>query len=394
MKSNDNRSLEKKSELDTTVDVTISVIIPVYNVEKYLSRCIDSLISQTYGKLEIICVDDGSTDHSLDILKYYEKKDQRIKVFTQKNMGPGAARNRGLNEAAGKYISFVDSDDYLSHNGYEILTMVAEKFQLDLLIFGGNVFPNELGTKWLEDILNTKYAYYKKCDGSRLAFTEKSSRPFLWLHFIKRSILQEPNAIRFDEKMKLGEDHLFQFEYLPRVTSAMVIEDKIYNYRVGRNGSLMQLYNAQKIRKMEYHFELVQKVTEAWKSKHYFEFAEDKLITWIVNFLYYSIVDFPIGFKQKYASQILQFIKEQDFKTYLLAEYEQGLFNNLREFSITRKDELEEINTLKKRIKNEKYEIQETLKSKAFRLGRKITQKEKRLDLSKFEELMSQISDI
>ena len=91
----------------------ISVIIPVYNVEKYLSRCIESVLNQTYRNLEIIIVDDGSTDDSLNICRRYEKKDKRIKVIHQDNGGLSSARNKGLMNSTGEYISFVDSDDWL-----------------------------------------------------------------------------------------------------------------------------------------------------------------------------------------------------------------------------------------------------------------------------------------
>lgn len=104
----------KNNETDgKKIDIFISVIVPVYNAEKYLKTCLDSLISQTYTNFEVLCVDDGSTDHSLDILRFYEKKDNRIKVFIQENAGPAAARNKALQYASGNYISFVDADDYL-----------------------------------------------------------------------------------------------------------------------------------------------------------------------------------------------------------------------------------------------------------------------------------------
>lgn len=91
----------------------ISVIIPVYNVEKYLRRCLDSVIAQTYQKLEIICVDDGSIDDSGKICDQYAVRDARIKVIHQENQGLSAARNRGIDAADGEYIAFVDSDDYI-----------------------------------------------------------------------------------------------------------------------------------------------------------------------------------------------------------------------------------------------------------------------------------------
>lgn len=94
--------------------IKVSVIIPVYNVEKYLEECLDSIINQTLKEIEIICIDDGSTDSSLNVLENYKKKDKRIIVLQQQNLGAGAARNKGLDLARGKYLSFLDADDFLN----------------------------------------------------------------------------------------------------------------------------------------------------------------------------------------------------------------------------------------------------------------------------------------
>ena len=98
----------------------ISIIVPVYNVEKYLEQCLESLLNQTYKNIEIIVVNDGSTDQSLDILKKYSFKDNRIKLYSQKNQGISAARNTALEHINGKYVMFVDSDDWIEINTCEI----------------------------------------------------------------------------------------------------------------------------------------------------------------------------------------------------------------------------------------------------------------------------------
>lgn len=112
----------------------VSVIIPVYNVEKYLHECLDSVINQTLKDIEIIAVDDGSTDSSLKILKDYAKKDKRLKVLTQENKGAGAARNLGMKHATGFYLSILDSDDYFDHSMLELLYKKAEKTKADITI--------------------------------------------------------------------------------------------------------------------------------------------------------------------------------------------------------------------------------------------------------------------
>ena len=117
--------------------MTISVVVPVYNTSIYLKECLESLIGQTYKDLEIICINDGSTDNSLEILKEFQKKDNRIKIITQENQGLSTARNKGISEAKGEYISFIDSDDWIDLNFYEKLINALEEQNAD--IAAGNI---------------------------------------------------------------------------------------------------------------------------------------------------------------------------------------------------------------------------------------------------------------
>lgn len=141
----------------------VSVIIPIYKTEEYLEKCLDSVCGQTYSNLEIILIDDGSPDDSERIYKEYEKKDKRIKLIVQNNAGLSAARNAGLNVAAGKYISFVDSDDWIDLNTYEVLINIMEKENLDLLCFDyylsekGREFPR---SKESEEVLMNKKEFF------------------------------------------------------------------------------------------------------------------------------------------------------------------------------------------------------------------------------------------
>ena len=114
--------------------VKVSVIIPVYNVEDYLTECLDSIINQTFSDIEIICVNDGSTDNSLSILESYKKSDNRIKVFSQENAGQGAARNKGVENSCGVYVCFVDADDYIPHDAIEKYCKNIEKNNSDVVI--------------------------------------------------------------------------------------------------------------------------------------------------------------------------------------------------------------------------------------------------------------------
>ena len=107
--------------------IKVSVIVPVYNAQDYLEQCIVSILEQTLQEIEVICVDDSSTDRSLEILKKYEKEDSRMRVLTQPNSGAGAARNRGLSQASGEYLSFLDADDFLNRICWSWLTQRQKK---------------------------------------------------------------------------------------------------------------------------------------------------------------------------------------------------------------------------------------------------------------------------
>lgn len=124
----------------------ISVIIPVYNTARFLSACLDSVLDQTFADTEIICVDDGSTDDSLQILRRYEKRDGRVKVLTQRNARQGAARNRGLEIAAGRYVMFVDSDDWLDNDALEVLCRRAAADDADIVLTGTRLYDENGGS--------------------------------------------------------------------------------------------------------------------------------------------------------------------------------------------------------------------------------------------------------
>ena len=142
----------------------ISVIIPVYNVEQYLPRCLDSIIGQTFSDLEIVCVNDGSPDNSDKILLEYAKKDPRIKIITQENGGLSAARNTGLKNISGEYVSFIDSDDWIDSDYYEQLLKLVEENDADIAMAGmrianangisNNTTPNVITDDFVEKIKN------------------------------------------------------------------------------------------------------------------------------------------------------------------------------------------------------------------------------------------------
>ena len=146
----------------------ISVVVPIYNTSKYLPRCLNSIINQTYKNLEIICINDGSTDNSLSILQNYAQKDSRIKITTQKNAGLSAARNTGITKSTGKYITFVDSDDEISHNMLEKLLVSLQKNDADISVCSfKEIYPDG------------KITHFNKVSSAQTYTTEQSLKAML-----------------------------------------------------------------------------------------------------------------------------------------------------------------------------------------------------------------------
>ncbi len=207
------------------MDYKISVIVPVYNVEKYLKKCIESILKQTYKNLDIILVDDGSTDESGKICKQYEAKDNRIRVISQNNMGLSAARNTGIDASKGDYIAFVDSDDWIEYDMYEILINSIINYNADIAISSTRNIDesnNILGDN--RDLINDDIQIFNKHD--------MMSRYLLggwipaWDKLYKKELF---NNIKFPVG-KINEDEAIMLKILDRTTRIVVNNNAVYNY--------------------------------------------------------------------------------------------------------------------------------------------------------------------
>lgn len=201
----------------------VSVIIPVYNAEKYLSKCIDSILNQTLSDLELILVDDGSPDNSGAICDEYAIKDSRVKVFHQKNGGVCSARNKGLSMATGEYISFVDSDDYLECNALEELYN-------DIITHNADVSCGLMVGDSNQGVSNLKNGVYEVWSGSDAIKEALLDNRFTYsscAKLYKRALL---NDIRFEEGRKIHEDSFFNFSVFLRKPTVVVRNIGIYNY--------------------------------------------------------------------------------------------------------------------------------------------------------------------
>lgn len=219
--------------------IKVSVIVPVFNVEEYLSTSLDSILNQTLKDIEIICINDGSTDASLDILENYAKKDARIKIISKKNEGQGIARNIGLDNAQGEFIAFVDSDDFIKEDMLEKSYEKSVSKNLDLVMYKISSFDNET-----HEINDNLWYYSLKCfDGfEKEIFNNSDTKKFTHLISVtpfnklyKRSFI-EKNNIRFPDKY-IFEDEVFFYNVYLKAKRISLIDENLYYYRTNRKGS-------------------------------------------------------------------------------------------------------------------------------------------------------------
>ncbi|WP_392552404.1 glycosyltransferase [Orbus wheelerorum] len=211
----------------------LSVIVPVYNTEKFLERCLDSIVNQSLADIEIICVNDGSTDNSLVILEEYSKNHPQIKIINQTNAGMSSARNTGLENATSEYITFVDSDDYLDLNTYKECYDILMNYSIDLLCFGAEVISESA------PIRDSDIEYYRlKYDG--LIELNNSIRMNIdvcaWDKIYKKSIIDK-YSINFPEGLWV-EDIVFFWKYIAVSKSAYFLNKLFYKY-IRRENSIM-----------------------------------------------------------------------------------------------------------------------------------------------------------
>lgn len=214
--------------MENNENLKVSIIVPVYNMEKYLGECLDSLINQTYSNIEIICVNDGSQDKSLTILEDYQKKDNRIIIINQKNQGVSVARNVGLDNATGYYIYFMDSDDFLNDVFIETSVDIAQKEQSEVIIVGTNV----------------------DCKKSCSIDNYYTGAP--WEFFIKHSILKNNKDIRFPEGFQHCEDNIFTHKLLCLVNTISMNPHAYYNYREISTSSSHTIH-----KKINYYYDII-----------------------------------------------------------------------------------------------------------------------------------------
>lgn len=249
----------------------VSLIIPVYNAEKYLRRCLNSAMQQTYRDMEIIVVNDGSEDSSLEICREYEKMDSRFRIINKENTGVSDSRNRAIAVASGTYLQFMDSDDWLTPDATESLVYAARKFDADLVIadfyrVDGAVYTEKQHIRERGLLTREEYAEYMMQDPADFYYG------VLWNKLYRRSIIEE-YELKMNEELRWCEDFLFNLSFIRYASRFTAIQTSIYYY-MKRKGSLVST-DWKKANAMLLKFQLLKVYKELYQSMGLYE--ENKL---------------------------------------------------------------------------------------------------------------------
>lgn len=362
----------------------VSVIMPVYNSAEYLMGSVLSVLDQTYKNIELICVDDGSTDISLKILNKIKSNypDSKMVILSQKNSGPAAARNKGLDAATGDYIAFVDSDDYIEPDTYSVLVNTALKNNADIVVFGGTTFPSELPwDHWITRKLSPPKKVYDKADAGKMALLrEDSSKPFMWQHFIKKELIESEPRLRMNEDFELGEDQIFIFSYFPKAERVVYIDNKMYHYRLRETGSIMNKYNNMQQKKFNVHLGVVRNILNYWQENHISD-TTGEMVSYFLWFLNNDFQNFSEYQKIKYAKEIVDIFSSYGFDIMICREYTYEIAENITKFAAKDvPDILSEMNAMSAAVELIEEEIRLTMSSMTYKIGKLLTPKKKRID--------------
>ncbi len=297
--------------------IVISIIIPVYNVAKYLPQCLDNIVHQTFSNFEVICVNDGSTDDSLAILETYAKQDQRFVILNQVNQGQGVARNEALKVASGKYVVFVDPDDYIELETLERLVQKFTETQAEIIHFDFMTF----------DHVKARLNFFKKQARKQLHCKIQANSFYSWQDFktnnrffnfflavwnkayLRAFLLQK--MIQFAPS-KVGEDQLFSISSLLLAKKIYYLNEVFYHYRQ-RDGSSVNKTSDDNF----CVFQNIELLKNFLTHNHLFEMFSVDFKNYVWNVLNFHFVGIPPESTEKFLQRCAQILSPADYQTFL-----------------------------------------------------------------------------
>lgn len=291
----------------------VSVIVPVYNVSAFLPRCLESLLGQTLKSIEILCVDDASSDDSAEVVLSFQEKDDRVRLLRQEHQGVSAARNLGIDSARGEYVAFVDADDWVEPAMLETMVSRAEKDRADIVVCGAQVhFEEGSRREALERALTVEDGLWQRSEEDSIwqCLKRNGSWPFVWNKLLRASLLRE-HEICYSPRLSLGEDGAFlvlAWQYAEKIA---FLEDKLYHYRYQRKESATVRLYQDEVRRFAQHIDVVQVLSEAFFDRGLLEHRGAQLLRWVVDFLYYDFVRLPASERRAISEKLKEVLQSQ-----------------------------------------------------------------------------------
>lgn len=330
-------AISKIKNFEKVSSPKFSLVIPVYNVEDFLIQCLDSIVNQTLESIEIICINDGSTDNSLEILNKYAAEDKRFVVISQENQGQGVARNKGLEIARGEYIAFVDPDDWIELNALEELYKAFKTKKADVIEFNYREY-NEYSGKTRELSLRRKLKKVFNYDLKLIPYYnwEKFQNGCLhkldmhvWARAYSNNFIKQSEAVFAPTKH--GEDHLFACSVVLNAERIHYLDKYLYTYRC-RNGSAVNIISND-------NFGIFQncELLKEYLIKHnFYDVLKDEFKRYQVQVLCWHYNNIPDENKEKYETTCKEILTDDEYKKML---FKAKTHNSFLEFFFSLKNE-------------------------------------------------------
>ncbi|MDR6546844.1 glycosyltransferase involved in cell wall biosynthesis [Chryseobacterium rhizosphaerae] len=300
----------------------VSIIVPCYNVEKYVEQCVNSIISQDYRNWECILINDGSSDSTLDLIKYLETKDDRIRVFTQKNLGLSATRNKGIDNSNGEFLFFLDSDDILSNDAISTLVSSFQNNDIITSVIITSTFSNDNIINKISQLLHPKEGTitFENSHFEVLVRTMETGLTPVAQNRLYRKDFIDKNKIRFKSGI-LHEDELWFFETMLLARNVKFINSETYFYRIDNQDSITKNVGD---RNLESYIQVMEEIFKKYSQHKHFNI----IANWYVVYIKKIFLDFAIRERSKISDHIILRLESALKNCYSSLEKESVLSKN------------------------------------------------------------------
>ena len=291
-----------------------TIVVPVYNSANSVQQCLDSLLAQSERSIQVVCVNDGSADDSLGVLRQIAQADDRVLVIDQENAGVSCARNAGIDAAKGEVVFFVDADDYIDAQTAERVLQAMESLDAEVAVFGGVCEPSDAAPKRVQQLMSPKASTFGPRDPQLLFHA--NAQPYACRAAFSRELLNR-EGIRFAPGLALGEDVVFQFAAYALARKTVVMPDKFYHY-VMENDSATHEFNSADARakKLDAHMRMLEEVLEDWAVYGLLDLCPGELIIWFLDLIVFDLARLDADGFRRVAGRV-----NMDFMTFLGTEW-------------------------------------------------------------------------